>query len=60
MGNKCSKWCNNTRRSCKNVTCFDNCSCLRCFKRSPKKLDGIRSLTLETVSMPYIDEAGKC
>ena len=62
MGNKFSKTCGDTFRSCKNVTCFDNCECLKCFKKKPKANGafGSRSFTtLNTISMPYIDEAGK-
>ncbi|KAG5680336.1 hypothetical protein PVAND_009847 [Polypedilum vanderplanki] len=55
MGNRISKWWSNTKRSCRNVTCLD--PCFSCFQRSSKlKRNDRRSLTLETVSMPYIDE----
>lgn len=62
MGNRISKWWDGVSRSCKNVTCFDDCNCFKCFGKSKQKTPNERrSLTLETVSMPYIDadEAGE-
>lgn len=60
MGNQISKWWDDCARTCKNVTCFDDCQCFRCFQRKSKnKANERRSFTLETVSMPYIDEVGE-
>ena len=60
MGNKISKTCGDTYRSCRNVTCLDDCKCLRCFKRkSGGPFVPSSQATLETISMPYIDETGK-
>lgn len=60
MGNRISKWWIESIRNCKNVTCFDDCQCFSCFRKNTKnKLNEGRSFTLETVSMPYIDEVGK-
>lgn len=54
MGNQISKRWEDVSRSCKNVTCFDNCNCFKCFKKRKNKNER-RSLKLEIVSMPYID-----
>lgn len=57
MGNKISKSWSDSFRSCKNVTCFDNCKCLRCWRQKQQNV----ATTLEITNLPYIDgdEVGK-
>jgi hypothetical protein len=59
MGNKISKSFSESLRSCKNVTCFDGC-CSCCIDTPPSVYGKPRNATtLDTISMPYIDEVGK-
>lgn len=59
MGNKISKSWSESLRSCKNVTCFDGC-CSCCVDTPPSVYGKPRNATtLDTISMPYIDEVGK-